>query len=407
MKLRSALTAAELSSVLEHLQERLDRIGIETQPEVGVKILQLVKSPDAGMQDFAKIVRADVALTGKLLRISNSAFFAQRQPVTSLDRACVLLGFERLRSLALGFYLSHAAATDTSQQISRTVWGQSVFRACLAAEMARSVIPSRTAEAFVIGLMLDSGVPLMYKLQGQTFLDLYKSETSPTKLFRREFQTLPYTHVDVVTAMCKRWNLPEMLSHPLAWHHTVPPETAKDDDATKLQRLAYYVGAVSLEPGGVTTTDPVPLPSIAVRLFKLPADELGAVVARAGKEYETVSALFSKIAQGIPDVATIANCVHRQLVDMVEESVTKSLSAHGTQSKPMQFKVSGQVVELETTDRGYAVVYVRDGKGERIVSYRFNPGSETAESLHDALALENPSAEDLNTLSTLLTSLAA
>lgn len=407
MKLRCALSAVELTEVYDHLQERLDRLGIETQPEVGIRILQLVKNPDAGMQEFSKVVRADVALTGKILRISNSAYFAQRNPVTSVDRACVLLGYERLRALSLGFYLSHAAASDTSQQISRAVWGQSVFRACLAAELARTLIPARTAEAFAIGLMLDAGVPLMYKLLGQSFLEIYRAEPGPTRMFRREFQTLPYTHVDVVTAMCKRWNLPELLTHPLSWHHNPPPETAREDAAIMLHRIAYYVGAISLDQEQVATREAAPLPSMAARLFKMPTDELATAVHKAGMEYEAVSSLFSKIAQGIPDVSAIAACVHRQLIDLVDQSVARTLAPGESTERQVEMRLSGRVVEFESAGDGNAVVYLRDERGERIISHRFQPGTETPESLREALAIDNATDEDMHTLSTLLSSLAA
>src|SRR5205823_4861273 len=81
----------------------------------------------------SEIIRADAALAGRVLRLANCAFFAQRQPITNLDRSCVLLGVDRLKSVALGFYLSRAAAGDPRQSLSRRIWGQSVYRACLSA----------------------------------------------------------------------------------------------------------------------------------------------------------------------------------------------------------------------------------------------------------------------------------
>jgi HD-like signal output (HDOD) protein len=49
-----------------------------TNPEVATPIIQLVDSPDSGLSGFAEVVRTDPALAARLLRIANSAMFAQR-----------------------------------------------------------------------------------------------------------------------------------------------------------------------------------------------------------------------------------------------------------------------------------------------------------------------------------------
>ena len=126
MKIRALLTAAEIAPLQEWLGERLERIGVESQPELVAKILELTSNPNAQLQDYAKIIKTDPGLSGRLLKLSNSALFAQRRPVTSIDRACLLLGVERLKSISLGFHMSRAAAAGCktgAKSIGREVWG--------------------------------------------------------------------------------------------------------------------------------------------------------------------------------------------------------------------------------------------------------------------------------------------
>src|SRR5215468_4195680 len=87
MKTRNLLSAGEVDALLAALEGRLQGVGVETQPEVAARILDLIADPGAGLRQYADVVRADAALSGRLLRLANSAFFAQRQPVTNLDRA--------------------------------------------------------------------------------------------------------------------------------------------------------------------------------------------------------------------------------------------------------------------------------------------------------------------------------
>src|SRR5205085_4261819 len=131
-----------------------------------------------------------------ILRLANCAFFAQRQPITNLDRSCVLLGVDRLKSVALGFYLSRAAAGDPRQSLSRRIWGQSVYRACLSAELARQLAPTRAAESFIIGLLLDAGIPLVARLLGRPALAILHNDDPPARQFKAESDHLPFTHVD-------------------------------------------------------------------------------------------------------------------------------------------------------------------------------------------------------------------
>jgi HD-like signal output (HDOD) protein len=146
MKPRSALTPPEVVELQAEIDRRLTGLGLPTQPAVAARILALVANPDAGLKQYADVLRHDAALTGRLLRLANSAYFAQIKPVTTIERSCVLLGLERLKAVSLGFYLSRAAATDPNHVLSRRVWTQSVLRACLAAEMARVTCPGYSAD---------------------------------------------------------------------------------------------------------------------------------------------------------------------------------------------------------------------------------------------------------------------
>lgn len=405
MKARSELTAAELADLSEDLGRRLREIGIETQPAMATSILELTQDPDAGMQEYARIIRNDAGLTGRLIRLSNSAFFAQRKPVTSIDRACVLLGTERVRSVALGFYLSRAAASDTGSVVAREVWGQSVFRACLAAEIARTVAPAHSSEAFIIGLMLDAGLPLMHRLEGAVFESLYLEGFAPTKSFNIEFTQFPYTHVDVVGALISWWKFPDVLGKPIVWHHTPPPPAIDAGDPLHLlYRIAYYVGAIALESGG-RPAQRLPLASSAAAHLGLESAALSGIVSRAADEYDAVLDLFSDVADPVmePDLATR---VHTQLIGLLDDQMESSLS-DATRPGPQQFRLGGFLVLLRPEDDGQGTAFTYDSAGRPLSTYRFLFAAETAGSLRAALGLDPDVDDDVDTVGEYLQRLAA
>lgn len=404
-KLRNTVTQGELGDLHAGIERALGRVGVETRPEVGAKLVQLVSNPGAGLRDYAEVIRTDSALTGRLLRVANSAFFAQRKPVTGIERAAVLLGLDRIRAVSLGVCLGRAAAGAGGEALSRRIWGESVFRACLAAEMARAACPALVSEAFVVGLMLDAGVPLLRRLLGEPCALVLGKGLTPTRQFRAEFDSLPYTHVDVVAALVRRWRLPEVLAKPIQWHHT-PPESAESaDPLVALHRVAYYVGAVHLGPTG-HPEGAAPMPTIAGRLLGVGAPELAVLVRRAVAEYEMAMQIFGDIADTMGDLGALADGMHRQLVDLMDEQTGGSVH-HETRAAPQRFLVGGHDLEIEPREGGGATAYINDADGNRVMAHLFCPGTVSLEAMLEELGIEAPPGPELHQLQTYLTSLAA
>ncbi len=408
MKPRALLSAAEVEALYASIDKKLDGVGIETQPEVAARVLKLVSDPQSGLKQYADVIKSDPAISGRLLRLANSAYFAQRQPVTGLERACVLLGLERLKAVSLGFYLSRAAATDAGHTLSRKVWGEGVYRACLAGEIARDVCPTHAPEAFVIGLMLDVGVPITYKLLGPSYLKMLEEQRTPTRQLREEFQSLPFTHVDVATALMRRWRMPEVLARPIERHHTAPVDTTGgmvSSPLQKLQRIAYYVGSLQLE----ATSEPkeaAPMPLTAERVLGLRPERLAAVVAKSSGEYSAMSELFRDTADTIADVSAVADRVQSQLIDIIDQTMAKQFHDE-TAKGPERLAIGNQNIEIEIDGPDHAVAYLSDSNGERLLSHVFRPRTDQAETILDALGLDEVSHEDAIILTEYLRSLAA
>lgn len=393
--------------MLEVLARRLESVGIATQPEVGSRILELVSEPDAQVADFAKVVRTDAALAGRLLRMVNSAYFAQTRTVTSLERACSLLGIERLRSFSLGFYLSRSAASERGAGLSRQVWGQSVFRACLGAELARRVVARAVSEAFVIGLMLDCGIPLMPRLAGNAAAEILELHEPPGRQFAMEFETLPFTHVDVATAMAAQWKLPELLARPIEWHHTPPGDSPRDDSVHALHRIAYYVGLIDLDRVTGTATQPAPLPGVAQRALGLSPEELAGAVGRATKEYEVSVGLFGEVADCVADSESLAARVHNQLIEVLDKAMSQKSGEPALPAARPRFALGGFMVELERGTDGDAVAVLYDSSGNALLCHRFLAAGTTPERLRAALGLDPGSGDQLEQIGTYLRGLAA
>lgn len=409
MKVRRLLSAGEVTDLHLALQGRLETVGLTSQPEVALKLLELSNNPRAQLNDYAKLIQNDQAIAGRVLRLANSAFFAQRKPVTAIDRACIVLGVDRLKAVSLGFSLSRAAQSPSDKEFSRKIWGESLFRACMASQLARLTAPGLLSEAFVIGLMMDAGLPLMLSLLGDKYQPVVANATTPGRIFRSEFDTLEYTHVDVIVSMVTRWKLPELLVKPIEWHHTKPSELKRDDPLARLHRIAYVVGLIELSQRKqqvAPVTIATPGIQTTQRLLSLTDGEIDHVVKQSFGEYNATSEMFKEVAQAMDSGGDIMLLVQFGLANAVDNVIEQEL-AQAMDSKPARLVLSGRVVEVVRESDGGTTAYLYDSEGRRMLSHRFVPGVSTPGDVCEALGIEKAPSIELDKLGQAMVRMAA
>lgn len=409
MKVRRLLSAGEVTELHLALQGKLETVGLTSQPEVALKLLELSNNTRAQLNDYAKLIQSDQAIAGRVLRLANSAFFAQRKPVTAIDRACVVLGVDRLKAVSLGFSLSKAAQSPSDREYSRKIWGESLFRACMASQLARLTAPGLLSEAFVIGLMMDAGLPLMQKLIGNQYGPMLSAASTPGRIYRIEFDTQPFTHVDVIVAMVSRWKLPELLVKPIEWHHTKPPEVKRDDPLSRLHRIAYVIGMIELthrkrEVAPVSMTTPGI--QTAQRLLALTENEIDHVVKQSFGEYSATSEMFKEVAQAMDSGGDLMEMVQQGLSRAVDNVIELEL-AQASDAKPSRMVLGGRVVEVARETDGGTMAYLYDSEGRRMLSHRFVPGLSTPSDVCEALGIERVPGIELDKLGQAMVRLAA
>ena len=407
-KPREHLSALEIAELRQNLACRLEDIGVQSQPQVALKILELIRKPNSQLKDFAALVGNDPALSGRLLKLANSAFFAQRKPVTSLDRACPLLGVERLKTMSLGFHLSRAAASDPAATLSRVVWGQSVFRACLAAEMARHTAPRLSAEAFIIGLLMDAGLALMPRMAGDGFQRLWDSGLTPARLHRAELAELPCGHVDVAAALALSWKLPDILRVPISEHHTPPSVPVSTEPVARLHAIAYTVGLIDLSPtadGGVEATTERNGPTMRAieRVLSLEPGTVPQIVLKAASECSASKDIFKDVAASMTIDDALLERVQNGIIDAIDGLLVQTIASDSPGRVPgASFRLGGEHVELHRGNDGAISAYLYDSQGEKLLTHVFQPKDHSSKALREALALDPHPEDELEAIDTFL-----
>jgi HD-like signal output (HDOD) protein len=87
------------------LKKIADGDGLPSLSPLTIRLVELAADDRSSASDLANIIEKDPALTTRLLRLVNSAFFARRQQITSVTRGVVQVGFKQVRVMALSLSL--------------------------------------------------------------------------------------------------------------------------------------------------------------------------------------------------------------------------------------------------------------------------------------------------------------
>ena len=68
------------------------QVNFPSPSKVASEVIALARNPDIDMAKVAQAVSRDPAMTAKILRIANSAFYAQRRSSQNLRQALVIIG---------------------------------------------------------------------------------------------------------------------------------------------------------------------------------------------------------------------------------------------------------------------------------------------------------------------------
>ena len=85
----------------EIIQRILERDGLPSLSPLAVQLVRMATDESNTASDLAFVIEKDPGLAIRLLKLVGSAYFARPNRVTSVAQAVVLLGFKRVRIMAL------------------------------------------------------------------------------------------------------------------------------------------------------------------------------------------------------------------------------------------------------------------------------------------------------------------
>ncbi len=188
-----------------------------------IKVLRICNEPNTCANDLNRVISIDPVLTGRVLQLVNSAFYALPGKVNSLTRAIILLGLNTVKNLVLSFAVIESLRPDSFQAISaREFWTHSLSTAVAARLLgAKHGLPlAEREEYFVGGLMHDIGkVPLNHLYPEDYLKAAMLSQNSGRGIQSGELALIGTDHCAVGGMIAERWQLSGALVAAMGRHH--------------------------------------------------------------------------------------------------------------------------------------------------------------------------------------------
>lgn len=203
-------------------------VRLVSLPEVCIQVQALADSPHTTAEDIGEVVGKDTALTTRLLKLVNSAYFSLPRKIDTVTRAVNLIGMRELRNLTMAASAAEVFARIPSNLIDMAAfWQHSVYCGLLARTLAQRCNVLHSERLFTAGLLHDVGRLLMLmKLPDEVCQAESLRQQSPQDICDIERDLIGFDHAEVGHALLMHWNMPKNLSASVLYHHI--PEQAHD-----------------------------------------------------------------------------------------------------------------------------------------------------------------------------------
>ncbi len=197
---------------------------VPTLPAIVARTLEILNQPNASADTAARLIGQDLALSAKVLRLANSAFYGIPRSIASVDQAIVILGYQTVRSLVMSASVLKILGKSGKGTVDRRM----VWRHSVAAGLASRIVVRKLGRrlgldieaAFMASLLHKIGVLILDSAEHAEYQRILAEAAMPEAL---PLPALEHKHLQIDHALlggmlAEKWGLPDELRDPIAYH---------------------------------------------------------------------------------------------------------------------------------------------------------------------------------------------
>ncbi|MEF8702059.1 MAG: HDOD domain-containing protein [Candidatus Accumulibacter sp. UW26] len=195
----------------------VDVYEVPTLPSIVIQALKVMQDPDSDARAVERVIIHDPAISSKILRVANSAFFGFSRRVGTIAEAVRILGFTNVQGMLISVGAFDAFRTERLNLVD--FWQHSIATATAARFLSPRVNRSPD-EAFMAGLLHDIGKLILALQAESTYRQVLELKRESAMSSVEAEQTLfEFTHPEVGQMVAERWDLPARYVAAIAHHH--------------------------------------------------------------------------------------------------------------------------------------------------------------------------------------------
>lgn len=194
------------STLLEHLLGAIERdeLTLPVLPEVATRLNELLHDPNVSAREVLTVISSDVAISAHLLKVANSAAFADKPKVEQVQQAISRLGYTQVHNLVTQFAVSNMLKTSNPviNQYLQDFWVRSREVAALSHALTKVKRQLNADQAMFAGIIHDIGILPMCLYVDQQHANLTLAELDGLAARCKKSISLKLLHA---------WNFPDAM----------------------------------------------------------------------------------------------------------------------------------------------------------------------------------------------------
>ncbi len=223
-----------------------NKLDLPSPPELLLKIRKLSASSETTSQDIAELVKHDINISGRLIKVANSSLFGSRFHVSTVQDAITRLGQKRVQSLVTGLAIGQMLTQSKTQGLNdycKQTWQDSSNVAALSYVLAQKKSKVDPEQALLAGMIHNIGIlPLVLKLNR-----IPELKTNPRVMTLVADIVIPKLYGSAGQLILKSWNFSSELTDITVEHRNLTYNSSETSNLTDIVIIAHHLNQLNNE----------------------------------------------------------------------------------------------------------------------------------------------------------------
>lgn len=210
-------------------------------PQALSEILNEISKDDFNQDSLVAIILKDASITGNILKIANSPFYARAQEVTTINHAISILGVTTVKCISLSSSIFNPDKLKSDAGVDpQELFGYMLSVAAASEKIAQLIGHKAPEEVLIAGLLNNIGIMFLIHHFPTEYKKIIQSNHKSGTLIQAESKVFGINHTEIGAQLGTIWKLPSFIIESIKNSHNYG-STNDDDVTTNIVKLGSLI----------------------------------------------------------------------------------------------------------------------------------------------------------------------